>query len=190
MLSSERLLNSLRNWSDRNFPTDTPPMIKENNQFSSDQSLSHVRLFVTPQTAARQASLSITNSGSLLRLMSIESLMPSNHLILCHLLLLQPSNFPNIRIFSFFFVFYFLFIQMSQFFASCGQSIGVSASASVLPMNTQDWSPLGWTGWISCQSKGLSRVFSNTTLQKHQCFSAQLSLQSNSHSYAWLLEKP
>ena len=75
-------------------------MIKENNQFSSDQSLSHVRLFVTPQTAARQASLSITNSGSLLRLMSIESLMPSNHLILCHLLLLQPSNFPNIRIFS------------------------------------------------------------------------------------------
>ena len=66
--------------------------------------------------------------------------------------------------------------QMSQFFTSCGQSIGVSASASVLPMNTQDWSPLGWTGWISLQSKGLSRVFSNTTIQKHQLFGAQPSL--------------
>ena len=70
---------------------------------------------------------------------------------------------------------------MSQFFASGGQSIGVSASTSVLPMNMQDWSLLEWTGWISLQSKGLSRVFSNTTLQKHQFFSAQLSLQSNSH---------
>ena len=80
--------------------------------------------------------------------------------------------------------------QMSQFFTSGGQSIGVSALASVLPMNTQDWSPLGWTGWISLQSKGLSRVFSNTTVQKHQFFSAQLSLQSNSHIHTWLLEKP
>ena len=80
--------------------------------------------------------------------------------------------------------------QMSQLFASDGQSTGGSASASVLPMNTQDWSPLGWTGWISLQSKGLSRVFSNTTVQKHQFFSAQLSLQSNSHIYTWLLEKP
>ena len=71
-----------------------------------------------------------------------------------------------------------------------GQSIGVSASASVLPMNTQDWSPLGWTGWISLQSKGLSRVFSNTTLQKHQFFGTQLSSQSNSHIYTWPLEKP
>ena len=70
---------------------------------------------------------------------------------------------------------------MSQLFASDGQRIGVSASTSVLPMNTQDWSPLGWTGWISLQSKGLSRVFSNTTVQKHQFFGAQLSLQSNSH---------
>ena len=67
-------------------------------------------------------------------------------------------------------------LQMSQFFASGGQSIGVSASTSILPMNTQDWSLLGWTGWISLQSKGLSRVFSNTTVQKHQFFSAQLSL--------------
>ena len=80
--------------------------------------------------------------------------------------------------------------QMSPFFASGSQSIGVSASASVLPMDTQDWSPLGWTGWISLQSKGLSRVFSNTTLQKHQFFGIQLSLQSNSHIHKLLLGKP
>ena len=79
--------------------------------------------------------------------------------------------------------------QMSQLFAWGGQSIGVSASTLVLPMSTQDWSPLGWTGWISLQSKGLSRVFSNTTVQKHPFFSAQLSLQSNSHIHTWLLEK-
>ena len=79
---------------------------------------------------------------------------------------------------------------VSQFFASGGQSIGVSASASVLPMNIQDWSPLGWTGLISLQSKGLSRVYSNTTVQKHQFFGAQLSSQSNSHIHTWLLEKP
>ena len=80
--------------------------------------------------------------------------------------------------------------QISQLFESGGQSIGVSASTSVLPMNTQDWSPLGWTGWISLQSKGLSRVFSKTTVQKHQFFGAQLSLWSNSHIHTWLLEKP
>ena len=79
---------------------------------------------------------------------------------------------------------------VSQLFASGGQTIGVSASASVLPMNTQDWSPLGLTGWISLQSKELSWVFSNTTVQKHQFFSTQLSLQSNSHIHTWLLEKP
>ena len=73
----------------------------------------------------------------------------------------------------------------SQFFASCGQSIGVSASASVLPMNTQDWCPLEWIGWISLQSKGLSRVFSNTTVQKHQFFGAQLCLLSNFHIHSW-----
>ena len=78
----------------------------------------------------------------------------------------------------------------SNFFTSGGQTIGVSASASVLPMNIQDWFPLGWTGWISLQSKGLSRVFSNTTVQKHQFFGAQLSSQSNSHIHTWLLEKP
>ena len=107
-------------------------------RFSSDQSLSHVRLFVTPWAAACQASLSITNSWSLLRLMPIESVMPSNHLILCCPLLLPPSIFPSIRVF-----------QMSQLFTSGGQSIGVSASTSVLPMNIQDWFPFRRTGWIS-----------------------------------------
>ena len=80
--------------------------------------------------------------------------------------------------------------QMNQFFASGGQSIRVSASTSVLPTNTQNWSPLVWTGWISLQSKGLSRVFSNTTIQKHQFFCSQLSSQSKSHIHTWPLEKP
>ena len=102
---------------------------------------------------------------SLPKLMFIELVMPNNHLILCHPILLPCSIFPIIRVF-----------QMSQLFPSGGQSIGVSAATSVLPMNTQDWSPLGWTGWISLQSKGLSRVFSNTTVEKHHFFSAQLSL--------------
>ena len=100
-----------------------------------------------------------------LKLMSIKSVMPSNHLIICHPLLLLPSVFPSIRVFS-----------MGQFFVSGGQIIGVSASASVLPMNIQDCYPLGWTDWISLQSKGLSIVFSNTTVQKHQFFSTQISL--------------
>ena len=100
---------------------------------------------------ARQVSLSITNSWSLLKLMSVESVIPSNHLIFCRPLLLLPSIFPSIRSF-----------QMSQFFPSGGQSIGVSASASVIPMNRQDWFPLGWTGLISLQSKGLLRVFSTS----------------------------
>ena len=142
------------------------------------QSLSCIRLFATPRTAARQASLSITNSWSLLKLMSIASVTPSNHLILCHPLLLPPSIFPSIRVFS-----------NESVFTSGGQSIGASASASALPMNIQDWSPLGWTGWITLQSKRLSRVFSNT-VQKHQFFSIQPSLWSNSHIHTWLLEKP
>ena len=129
------------------------------------QLLSRVRLFATPWTAARQASLSITSSQSPPKLMSIESVMPSNHLILCHPLLLLPSIFPNIRVFS----------NESALCITC-QNIGVSASTSVLPMNTQDWFPLGWTGWIALQSKGLSRVFSNTTAQEHQFFGTQLSL--------------
>ena len=112
----------------------------------------------TPWTAGHQVSLSITNSQSLLKLMPIELVMPTNHLNLYHPLLLLPSIFPSIRE---------LMSQMSQLFASGGQSIGVSASTSVLPMNTQDWSPLGWTGWISLQSNGLSRVFSKTTVRKH-----------------------
>ena len=119
---------------------------------------------LTPWTAACQAFLSITNSQSPPKPMSIKLVMPSIHLILCRPLLLPPSIFPRVRVFS-----------ISQLFASGGQNIGLSAS-SVLPMNTQDWSPLGWTGWISLQSKGLSRVFFNTTVQKHQFFSAQLSL--------------
>ena len=102
-----------------------------------------------------QASLSFTISWSFLKLMSIESVTPSNHLILFHLLLLPPSIFPSIRDFP-----------MSQFFTSGGQSIGVSASASVLPMNIQGWFPLELTGLISLQSKGLSRVFSSTTVQR------------------------
>ena len=109
--------------------------------FSSVQSLSRVRLFVTPWTAARQASLSITNSWSLLKLMSIKSVIPSNHLILCRPLLLFFQSFPASGSF-----------QMSQLFASGGQNIGVSASTLVLPMNIKDWSSLGWTGWISLQS--------------------------------------
>ena len=125
-------------------------------QFTSLQSLSLVQLFATPWTAALQASLSITNSRSLLKLMPIESVMPSNHLILCHPLLLPPSIFPSIRVFS-----------SESVLTSGGQNIGVSASASVLPMNIQNWFPLGWTGWISLQSKRPSRVFSNTTVQKH-----------------------
>ena len=128
---------------------------------SSVQSFSRVQLFETPWTAAGQASLSITKSRSLLKLMSIQLVMLSNHLILCHPLASCLKSFPA-SVFS-----------MSQFFTSGGQSIGVSASASVLPMNVQDWFPLGWTGWISFQSKGLSRVFSNTTrasLYRHSAF--------------------
>ena len=114
--------------------------------FSGSQSvqlLSRVQLFVTPWTAACHASMSITNSWSLLKLMYTELVMPSNHLILCHPLLSCLQSFQASRS-----------LQMSQLFTSDGQSIGVSASASVLPMTIQDWSPLGWTDWISLQSKG------------------------------------
>ena len=118
-----------------------------------------------------QASLSITNAQSLLKLMSIESVMPSNHLILCCPLLHQPSIFPGIRIFS-----------NKSVLHIRWPNIGVSASATVLPLNIQDCFPLGLTGLISWQSKGLSRVFSNTTVRKHLFFSAQLSLWPNSHT--------
>ena len=151
-------------------------MSKNGHQFSSVQSLSHVRLFVTPWIAARQASLCITNSRSSLKFMPIESVMPSSHLILCCPLLLCPQSLPASESFP-----------MSQLFAWGGQSTGVSALASFLPKNTQDRSPFEWTGWISLQSKGLSRVFSNTTVQKHQFSSAQLSSQSNSHIPRFIL---
>ena len=118
-----------------------------------------------PMDAARQASLSITNSWSLLKLMSIELVIPSNHLIFCHPLFLLPSIFPSIRVFSNESV---LCIRCSKYW---------SFSFSISPSNEyQDWFPLGLTGLISLQSKGLSRVFSNTTVQKHQFFSTQLSL--------------
>ena len=147
--------------------------------FSSVQLLSHVRLFATPWTTACQASLSNTNSQSSPKPMSIKSVMPSNHLILCCPLLLLPSIPPSIRGFS----------NESALHIRWPKDWS-SASTSVLPMNIQDWSPLGWTGWISLHSKGLSRVFSNTTVQKHQFFCTQLSSQSNSHIHTWPREKP
>ena len=112
------------------------------------------------------------------KLMSIESVMPSSHLILCVPFSSCPQSLPASESFP-----------VSQLFAWGGQSIGVSASASVLPINPQDWSPLERTGWISLQFKGLSRVFSNTTVQKHQFFGAQPSSHSNSHIHTWLQEE-
>ena len=109
--------------------------------------------FVIPWTAVLQAFLSVIISWSLLKFMTIESVMPPNHLILCFPLLFPLSIFPSIRIFS-----------SGRLFSSGGQSIGTSVSASALPVNSQGWFPLGWTGWTSLQSKGLSRVFSNTTV--------------------------
>ena len=139
---------------------------------------SSVWLFVTPQMAAHKASLSFTKSWSLLTFMSIESVMPSSYLIPCALPLL-PSIFPNIRVFA-----------MSSLFASGGQSIGASASASVHPASIQCLFPWRLTGLISLLSKRLSRIFSNTTVQKHQFFGALPSLQSNSHIHTWPQEKP
>ena len=142
-------------------------------QFSSVQfSRSVMSNYLRSHELACQPSLSITNSRSSVKLMSIELVMPSSHLP-CPQSLPASGSFP-----------------VSQLFLWGGQSIGVSASASVLPMDTQDWSSLGWTGWISLQSKGLSRVFSNTTVQKHQFFGVQLSSQSHSHIHSWPLEKP
>ena len=143
-------------------------------QFSSVQ-FNPVRLFAAAWITACQASLSITNSQSSPRLTSIESVMPSSHLILCHPLLLLPLIPPSIRDFP-----------MSQLFTWGGQSTGVSASASFLPKKSQGWSS-EWNGWISLQSKGLSRVFSNTTVQKNQFFGIQLSLWP---IHTWLLETP
>ena len=141
--------------------------------------LSHVRLFATPWITAPQASLSINNSWSWPKLTSIESVMPSSHLSSVVPFSSWPQSLPASESFP-----------MSQLFARGGQSTGVSALASFLPKKSQDWSSLEWTGWISLQSKGPSRVFSNTTVQKHQFFGPQLSSQSNSRIHTWPLEKP
>ena len=146
-------------------------------QFSSVQSLSRVWLFVTPWTTARQASLSITNSRSPPKPTSIESVMPSSHLILCRPLLLLPPVPPSIRVFSNEST---LCMKWPKYWSF---SFNISPSSEHPGL-----SPSGWTGWISLQSKGLSRVFSNTTVQKQQFFSTQLSSQSYSHT--WPLEKP
>ena len=131
-------------------------------QFSSLQWLSHVWLFATPWTAAHQASLSITNTWSWLRLMSVKLVMPSNYLILYRSVATCFQSFPASG-----------FFQISQFFASGGQNTGVSTSASILPVNIQCWFPLRLTVLISLQYKGFSRVFISTTIQKHQFFGAQ-----------------
>ena len=147
--------------------------------YSSIQSLSHVQLFATPRMQHARPPCPSPNPGV------HPNPCPSNWW--CHLTISSsvipfsscPQSFPASGSF-----------QMNQLFSSGGQSIGVSVSTSVLPMNTQDWSPLGWTGWISLKSKGLSTVFSNTTVQKHQFFGVQPSSQSNSHIHTWPQEKP
>ena len=145
--------------------------------FNSVQSLSRVQLFATPWTATCQASLSITNFCSLLKLMSTELVMPSNHLIHCHPLLLLPSIFPSIRNFS----------NESTLRMRWPKYWSFSFNSS--PSNEHP-GLISWTGWISLKSKRLSRVFSNTTVQKHQFFGTQPSSQSNSHIHTWPLEKP
>ena len=148
-------------------------------QFSSVQSLSRVQLFAIPLIVAHQASLSITNSRSLLELMPIESVMPSSHLILYHPLLLLPPIPPSIRVFSNEST---LCMRWSKYW---------SFSFYISPSNEHPGLiSSGWTGWISLQFKGLSRVFSNTTVRKHPFFGAQLSSQANSHIHTWPLEKP
>ena len=135
-------------------------------------------LSATPWTTACQDSLSFTLSQSLFRFMSIELVILSNHLILCCSFLLFPSISSSIRVFS------------NQRFIWGGQSFGASASATVFPINIQELFPLGLTGLISLQSKGFSRVFSSTIIEKQQFFGSHPSLWSNSHIHTWLLEKP
>ena len=145
-------MQALHHWATRDRPQTTEASDKP--QFSSVQSLSRVRLFVTPWIAARQAALSITNSQSLPKIMLIKLVVPSSHLILCHPLLLLPPIPPSIRVFS----------NESTLRMRWPKYWSFNL-ASVLPMNTQAWSPLGRTGWISLKSKGSSRVFSYTTVQ-------------------------
>ena len=142
-------------------------------QFSSATQLCPTK---TPRTEAHQASLSFTNSQSFLKLMSIELVMPSNHLILCHSLLLLPSIFPSIRVF--------------QFFISGGQRTGVSASALVLPMNIQDWFTFRWLIGSPFSPRDSQESSPAPQFKSINSFGAQLSLQSNSHSHTWLLWKP
>ena len=149
-------------------------------RFSSVQSLSHVQIFTTPWIIAHQASLSITNSWSLLKLMSIEPVMPSSHLILCHPLLLLPSIPSSIRVFSNEST---LCMRWPKYW-SFSFSISPSNEHPGLISFKMDWMDL-----LAIQGT-LSRVFSNTTVQKHQFFGAQLSSQSNSHIHTWSLEKP
>ena len=137
-----------------------------------------VRLFATPWTAARQASLSITNSRSLLRFMSIESVMPSNHLILCHALFLPPSNFPSIKVFSNESV---LHIRWPKYW---------SFTFSISPSNEYSGLISFRMNWLDILAVQETWVFSNTTVQKHQFFGAQPSSQSNTHIYTWPQEKP
>ena len=240
-------------------------VLRSSVHFSSVQSLSRVQLFMTPWIAARQASLSITNSWSTLKLMSIESVMLSSHLILCCPLLLLPSISPSIRVFSdelalhirwpkdWSFSFNisrsnehpglisfrmdqldllavqgtlksllqhhsskasilqhlaFFIVQLSHPYMTTGKTIALTRQTFVgqvisllfnmlsrlvitfLPKKSQGWSLSEWTVWISLESRGLSRVFSNTTVQKHQFFDAQPSSQSNSHIHTWPQEKP
>ena len=148
-------------------------------QFSSVQSLSRVWLFATPWIAACQASLSITNSRSSPRLTSIESLIPSSHLILCRPLLLLPPIPPSIRVFSNKSTLHMRWPKYWSF------SFSIIPSKEIPGLISSEW-----TGWISLQSSGLSRVFSNTTVQRHQFFGAQLSSQPNSHIHTWPQEKP
>ena len=146
-------------------------------------SLRCIWLFATPRTTAHQVSLSITNSWSLLKLMSIESVMPSNHLIRCHPLLLPPSNFCSIRVFSNESVLHIMWPKYWSFSFSISPSNEYSGLISF-----RVYSEL-IPGWIFLQSKGLSRVFSNTTAQKHQFSGIQPSLSFNSHIHIYLLEK-
>ena len=171
-------LSSSCKWILKLLATYLPPLppLPLNLQFSSLKSLSCVWFFASLWTASHQASLTITNSVSLLKFMSMELVMPSNHAVPFFSCL---QSFPAWGSFP-----------VSQLFASGGQRIGVSASASLLPMNIQDFFPLGLTGLISLLSKGFSRVFSSTTVQKNQFFETQPSLQSKSHNHTWLLRKP
>ena len=158
----------------RTWPRDSGKGRQPKGTYQSVQSLSHVWLFVIPWTVAHVTSLSFTIFTSLFKFMSIESAMLSNHLILCHPLLLLPSILSSIRV----------FFNELALHIRCS----IETSASVLPMNFQGWFSLRLTGLISMQYKGLSRVFSSTTIWKHQFFGAQPSLWSSSHICTWLLD--